>query len=170
MLIGCGILIGVMAGGGGIVTTDLASDVTASATQLHVLTTTDFLEEDYLIIGSEKIFYTATNATYFLGCTRGYDDTDAAEHEAGARVYTEFSSTINYAVGFNMAAVQDEMGWATVFAIPIMFFVRTIPHIIKMSTNLLTGELAIISWFFYAMAAGFVVTLALTLIGSRRVF
>lgn len=162
-------MIGMMAGGGGIVTTDLAVAVNSSDTALIVLNTTDFLSADYVIIDDEKISYTSTNETAFLGCGRGYLDTTPAAHEAGARVYTEFSSTINYAVGFNLAAVQDNLGWASIVAIPIMFFIRTVPHIIKMSTNLLVGDLAIISWFFYAMAAGFVVTLALTIIGSRRV-
>lgn len=169
MLIGCGILVGIMAGGGGVVTTDLSANVTSNATALPVLSTTDFLGEDYVICGEEKIFYTSTNATAFVGCTRGYDGTTAAGHTEGDRVYTAYASTINYALGFNLVAMQDELGWVSILAIPIMFFVRTIPQIIRMSTNLLTGELAIISWLLYAMAAGFVVTLALSIIGARRV-
>jgi len=47
--------------------------------------------------------------------------------------------------------------------------VNTVPQILKMSTQLLTGNLAIISVFFYAMTAGFIITLALSIIGSRRV-
>jgi len=158
-----------MAGGGGVVTTDLTSDVTAAVTTLPVQDTTDFLGEDYVICGEEKIFYTSTDATNFLGCTRGYDGTTAAAHLEGARVYTATASSINYALGFNIAAVQDQLGWAAIIAIPLMFFIRTVPQIFKMSTNLLTGDLFIISWVLYIMAAGFIVTLAMTLIGSRRV-
>jgi len=169
MLIGCGILVGVMAGGGGVVTTDLSSNVTSADTILPVLSTTDFLDEDYVLCGEEKIFYTAINGSAFFGCTRGYDGTTASAHLEGSRVYTASASAINYAMGFNMVAVQDELGWASIVAIPIMFFVRTVPMIFRMSTNLLTGELAIISWVLYAMAAGFIVTLALTIIGARRV-
>ena len=169
MLIGCGILVGIMAGGGGIVTTDLSANVSADAEILPVLSTDDFLSEDYVIIGEEKIFYTGTTAVSFTGCTRGYDGTTAAAHLEGNRVYTARSSTINYALGFNIVAVQDSLGWAAVLAIPLMFFLRTLPHIFRMTTDLLTGDLAIISWFFYAMAAGFIITLAMALVGSRRV-
>lgn len=169
MLIGCGILVGIMAGGGGVTTTVLAENVTANATALVVTNTTNFLDEDYVIIQSEKVFYTGTTPTSFTGCTRGYDDTTASAHEEGVQVYTATASGLNYALGFNIVAVQDELGWAAIIAIPLMFFVRTIPQIVRMSTTLLTGDLAIISWFFYAIIAAFIVTLAMTLIGSRRV-
>ena len=161
MMVGCAIFVGILAGGGGIVTTDLTANVSDSATYLPVLNTTDFLSADYVVIDSEKISYTNVNGTAFLNCERGYRGTTAASHLSGARVYTEFSSTINYAVGFNLVAVQDNLGWASIVAIPVMFFVRTVPHVIKMSTNLLQGELAIISWFLYLMAAGFVVQMKL---------
>lgn len=169
MLVGTGMLVGIMAGGGGIVTTDLSSNVTSSAVALPVLTTTDFLDEDFVIVGEEKVFYTSVNGTTFLGCTRGYDGTTASAHEEGARVYTATASSVNSALGFNIVAVQDQWGWASIVALPIMFFMRTVPQIVRMSTNLLTGDLAVLAWFFYAMAAGFVVVLALTIIGSRRV-
>lgn len=169
MLIGCGILVGIVAGGGGVVTTTLAADVNAENLTLNVTDTTDFLSEDYVIIGNEKIFYTGKTTTLFTGCTRGYDDTVAIAHSAGAAVYTAEASSINYALGFNIVAVQDQLGWAAIIAIPFMFFVRTIPQIMRMTTALLTGDLAIISWFFYAMVAGFIVTLAMSIIGSRRV-
>ncbi len=169
MLVGSGILVGVMAGGGGIATTYLASNITDSDLYIPVTTTRDFLNEDYVVIGNEKILYTSINATAFLGCTRGYENTEATAHTAGVKVYTARASAINNAMGFNMVAVQDKLGWAAILAIPLMFFVRTIPQIFKMTTTLLTGDLAIIAWFFYAMAAGFVVTLALAIIGVRRV-
>lgn len=169
MMLGCGIFIGIMGGGGGIVNTYLTDNITATNTTLPVFSTTDFLSEDYVIIGVEKVFYTGKTATTFTGCERGYGNTTAVSHDAGARVNTAVASAINYALGFNIVAVQDSLGWAAIIAIPLMFFIRTVPHIIVMSTNLLTGDLAIISWVFYIMAAGFIVTLAMTLIGSRRV-
>ena len=169
MLVGCGFLVGIMGGGGGVVNTYLTTNVTANMTYLPVASTTDFLQEDYVMIEAEKVFYEDTNSTAFLNCTRGYENTTAAWHGTGTRVNTAVASAINYALGFNIIAVQDELGWAAIIAIPIMFFARTIPHIFHMSTNLLTGNLAIISWMFYIMAAGFIVTLALSLIGSRRV-
>ena len=169
MMLGCGILIGIIAGGGGVATTDLTATVSSNQTYLPVKTTTDFLDEDYVVVGQEKIFYTSKNSTAFLSCTRGYGNTTVSEHLAGARVYTATASAVNNALGFNMVAVQDEWGWAAIIAVPFMFFTRTVPQIIRMSTNLLTGDLAIISWVFYVMAAGFVITLALAIISARRV-
>lgn len=169
MMVGCGILVGIMGGGGGVVTTDLSANITSANTTVPVDSTTGFLDEDYVIIGEEKIFYTGTTTATFTGCTRGYDGTDAAAHSEGDRVYTAEASAVNYALGFNIVAVQDNLGWASIVAIPLMFFIRTVPQIIRMSTNLLTGDLAIISWVLYVMVAGFIVTLALTLMGSRRV-
>lgn len=169
MLVGCGILIGIMGGGGGVTNTVLSADLSANATVVNVTSTKDFLSEDYVFIENEKVFYTGKTDTSFTGATRGYANTTATSHDSGTRVNTATASAINYALGFNIVAVQDTWGWASILAIPIMFFIRTIPMVIRMSTNLLTGDLAIISWVFYIMAAGFIVTLAMTIIGSRRV-
>ena len=170
MMVGCGMLVGIMGGGGGVVNTYLTADISSTDTVLPVASTRDFLGEDYVFVANEKVFYTGTNGTAFTGCTRGYGNTTAISHDSGARVNTAVASAINYALGFNIVAVQDTWGWASIVAIPIMFFVRTIPQVIRMSTNLLTGDLAIISWLFYIMAAAFIVTLAMTIIGSRRVY
>jgi hypothetical protein len=170
MMIGSGIMVGIVAGGGGVVNTELTAAVNTTETTLSVNSTTDFLDEDdYVVVGSEKIYYTGTTDTSFTGCTRGYGDTTAKAHVNGARVYTQKAAGLNYALGFNIVAVQDNLGWAAIIAIPFMFFTTTIPLILKLSTQLLTGNLAIISVFFYAMAAGFVVTLAMSIIGMRRV-
>ena len=169
MMFGFGILAGIMAGGGGVVTTDLAANLTANATTVTVLSTDDFLTADYMIIGSERIAYTNTTNTTFVGCTRGYDDTTAASHLVGARVYSPTANAMNNAAGFSIVAVQDTLGWAAIIAIPIMFFTVTIPHIMLTGRYLFTGDLAIIMWIYYAMVAAFIVTLALYLVGSRRV-
>jgi hypothetical protein len=169
MLLGTGILLGIMAGGGGIVTTDLSANVTAVQNYLPVLSTSDFYIPDYVIIGSEKIYYTSLNDTAFLSCTRGYGNTTAAVHLAGARVYTPSAAAMNNAVGFNIVAIQDDWGWASFIAIPFLFIVATLPHIIKDGANLITGDLAIIMWFYYAMVGAFIITLAWTVFVGRRV-
>lgn len=168
MMVGCGMLVGVMAGGGGVTTTDLTASVSVNQMYLPVITTTDFYTPDYIIIGQEKIYYTSVNATAFLSCERGYSNTTAVVHLAGARVYTATASAVNNALGFNIVAVQDQLGWAAFIALPLLFVARTIPHIFRMSTNLLTGDLAIISWVFYIMSAGFIITLAWSIIAARR--
>lgn len=168
LLLGCGLLVGIVAGGGGVTTTYLSTNASSNQTYLNVTSTNDFLDEDTVIIGAEKIYYLDINSTAFLNCTRGYGGTTAATHLPGVKVYTERANALNNALGFNIGAVQDSLGWAAIIAIPFRFFVTTIPHIMKMSTTLLTGDLAIISWILYVMAAGFVITLAMALISGIR--
>ena len=169
MLICCSMLGAVMKGGGGIEAVPLTSDITVDAVTLPVSSTTDYLSQDYVIIGSEKILYTGKTAVSFTGCTRGYDGTDAVPHLEGALAYTAEAGAINNALGFNIAAVQDSMGWWGTITIPFRFFFTTIPRIIRMNMSFMSGNLAILGWLWFAMAAGFVITLALSLMGSRRV-
>jgi len=158
-----------MKGGGGIVAASLDGDITDTDTTITVDSTTDYLSQDYIIIGEEKILYTGTTAATFTGATRGYDGTDAVPHYDGDMVYTADASSINNALGFNIAAVQDNMGWWGTITIPFRFLFQTLPRIARMNMSFLAGSLAIIGWVWFAMAAGFFITLALSLAGARRV-
>jgi len=159
-----------MAGGGGIVAAALSEDVTATSISLPLDGgTADYINEDYVIIGEEKILYIGKSETALLGCSRGYDGTDAVPHYEGDIVYTADASAVNNALGFNIAAVQDSMGWWGTITIPFRFLFQTLPRIARMNMSFLTGSLAIIGWFWFAMAAGFFITLALSLAGARRV-
>ena len=158
-----------MKGGGGIVAAALDGDVTAADVTLTLDSTTDYLGEDYVIIGEEKIFYTGKTDTDLTGCTRGYDGTEAAPHYDGDMVYTADASAINNALGFNIAAVQDSMGWWGTITIPFRFLFQTLPRIARMNMSFLTGSLAFIGWIWFALVAGFFITLALSLAGARRV-
>lgn len=168
-LLVCSVLGAIMKGGGGIEATSLTSDITADAVILPVVGTTDYLSSDYVIIGGEKVLYTGKTAVSFTGCTRGHDGTEAEPHLEGAMVYTADAAAINNALGFNIAAEQDSMGWWATITIPFKFFATTIPRIVRMNMSFLSGNLAIIGWFWFALAAGFIITLALSLMGSRRV-
>ena len=169
MLVGTSILGGILHGGGGVVAAPLASDITATDATIPMSDTTDYLDTDYVIIEGEKVLYTGRTSTSLTGCTRGYDDTTAVSHEAGALVYTADASAMNNALGFNMAAQRDSVGWLTVLAIPFNFFAITVPRIIRMNLDFLVGPLAIIGWVWLAMAAGFVITLALMIMSGARV-
>ena len=169
MLVGCSILGAIMKGGGGLVAAPLDGDITATDTTLTVDSTTDYLTQDYVIIGEEKILYTGLTSTTFTGCSRGYDGTDAVAHLDGALVYTADASSINNALGFNIAAVQDTMGWWGTITIPFRFLFQTLPRIARMNMSFLSGSLAIIGWIWFAMVGGFFITLALSLAGARRV-
>ena len=169
MLVGCSILGAIMKGGGGIVAEALTVDVTESDTILTMASTTEYLSQDYVVIGEEKILYSAKTSTTLTGATRGYDGTDAVPHYDGDMVYTADASSINNALGFNIAAVQDTMGWWGTITIPFRFLFQTLPRIARMNMSFMTGGLAIIGWIWFAMAAGFFITLALSLAGARRV-
>ena len=165
----CSIFGAIMQGGGGIQVTSLTSDITAEDAALPVSKTTDYLGSDYVVIGNEKIFYTGKTADSFTGCTRGYDGTTASAHASGASVYTADASGINNALGFNIAAEQDSMGWWATITVPFKFFTVTVPRIIRMNMSFLSGNLSILAWIWFTMAAGFIITLALALAGGRRV-
>lgn len=171
IFIGCAILSAVMEGGGGIVAVALETTVDADDLTLEVASTSGFLDADYVIIGSEKILYTSITATEFTvdADGRGYDGTEAVAHVEGAMVYTAEASAVNNALGFNIAATADTMGlWSTI-TIPFFFLTKTLPRIVMMNYSFLSGQLAIIGWFFFAAAAGLIITLALYLAGGRRV-
>ena len=158
-----------MKGGGGLVAAALDGDITATDAIITVDSTTDYLTQDYVIIGEEKILYTGLTSITFTGCTRGYDGTEAEAHSDGALVYTADASSINNALGFNIAAVQDTMGWWGTITIPFRFLFQTLPRIARMNMSFLSGSLAIIGWIWFAMVGGFFITLALSLAGARRV-
>jgi hypothetical protein len=165
MMVGCGLLVGIMQGGGGVVTTELTNNITATETTINVTSTTDFLSTgDYIYIGSEKITYTAMTSTSFTGCVRGVD---AKAHVIGAYVYTQKAAALNYALGFDIVAVQDNYGWVSWLAIPFLFMVRTIPNVIRMGAPIFTGDLAVIGIFIYALITGFVIVLILAIVGRR---
>lgn len=169
MLIGMSILAAVMAGGGGIVSTVLADNITADATTLSVDSTRDFLSQDYIVVGEERILYSGKTAVSFTGCTRGYDGTEAESHSDGDNVYTADASSVNNAMGFNIAAVSDSMGWWGTITIPFRFLFTTIPNVVRIVLSLFSGSLGIISWIWFAMCAGLIITIALSLAGGRRV-
>jgi len=166
--IGAAILTGIMEGGGGIATTELALTVDADDTTLHVTSTDMFLDADFVVIGEERILYTSDNVTAFLNCTRGHSGTEAVSHVSGSRVYTAETSVVNNALGFNIAATTATVGVFSVVMIPVYFFTRTLPQLVMWNYSFLSGELAILAYFFFAVSAGFVVTLAIQMLQVAR--
>lgn len=149
-------------------TTELTANVTTTDTTLNVTSTVDFLSTgDNVYVGSEWITYTGMTATQFTGCTRGVGDTEAKAHIIGAYVYTQKAAALNYALGFDIVAVQDSYGWAAWLAIPFLFMIRTIPNVVRMGSGIFTGDLAVIGIFFYAMITGFVIVIILAIVGRR---
>ena len=67
--------------------TVLTADPGAAGTTINVNSTTGFLIPGAIKIGSEYIYCTATTATTFTNCTRGYRGTTAAAHAAGSSAF-----------------------------------------------------------------------------------
>ncbi len=166
LFVGISVLSGIMAGGGGIVTTQLTSAITAASVVIPVTSTVGFPTNDYIIIGNEKILYAAHNVahTQFITLTR----TAPVPHANGGMVYTGESSTLNNALGFNVAATTDTMGIWAAATIPFLFLTKTLPRIISINWNFLGTDMAILAYFFFAVGAGLLITLALSLAGGRR--
>lgn len=169
VFLGAAILSAVMEGGGGVLAAELETTIDADDTTLELDNTTDFLTADYVILGDEKISYTGKTDTTLTGLTRGYDGTEATAHAAGTMVYSADASVVSSALGFSIASTTDNMGIWSVVTIPFYFLTRTLPHIVMMNYSFLSGNLAILGWFFFAAGTGLVITIALAVVGGRRV-
>ena len=169
VFIGAAMLSAVMEGGNGFASTLTNGAIDDNDIVITVDSTNGFLSADYIILGNETILYTGKNATQFTGCTRGYNGTTAVSHGDNSSCYTADTSAINHALGFNVAATSDSMGWWAVVSIPLKFFTTTLPKIVTLNWSYLQGGLAIIGWFFFASGAGLIITMALSLMGARRV-
>jgi len=161
LFVGISILGAIMQGGGGIVSTVLADDISANATYVPATSTSLFANKDIIAIGGEKILYTSKNATGFTVQTRGYSGTTAAAHEAGRRIYTEQAGVLNEALGFNLQVELQSSGVWGVLTLLSLFFTDTLPHLIVLNANFLrTPELAIIGFFWFAFGIALLVTIA----------
>jgi hypothetical protein len=160
-------LVGFMNGQGGIATTILAVNMTASDTSCEVGSTAGFLETDKVTIDEEQMTYTSTDYTHFYGLSRGYNNTTAAAHYItnpdgyATMVYSQPTALINSALGFNVSTVAANSGIVSIFTIPWRFFTITLPNLVsgRSVLALFPGEFAFIGYFWLAMTMGIVVSL-----------
>ena len=66
--------------------TTLTSGINTTDVTIPVVSTTNFPRAGWLIIGSEQIWYNNLDATNFLQCERGKNDSTAASHLSGVTV------------------------------------------------------------------------------------
>ena len=156
------ILGAIMQGGGGIVSTVLAENITSNSTYIPATPGTSlFANKDIITIGDESILYLSKNSTGFNANTRGYSDTTAAAHAAGARIYSQEAGVINNALGFNIAVEAETGGTIGLIMLPIRFFTTTLPHVIMLNVNFLKiPELSIIGILWLVFGVILVVYLA----------
>jgi len=167
---GMALCVGILAGGGGYAATSLADAVDEDDATIPVVSTSGFLSSaDYVEIGKEKVLYIAITPTSFTGCARGYEGTTPAAYPAGTMVYTTSAATVNYAMGFNIAATVDSMGWWSIITVPFNFVFKTMPRLLLMPYQLFRGDLIIIAVILVMIQVAIVITIAMSFIGARRV-
>lgn len=150
--------------GGGTGTTMTANLVTADeAASITVVSTDGFLTTGIIFIGNEKILHANTDATHFLGLTRGYENTPAKAHLAGSMVYTEDAGVVNAALGFNPAAVAVKYGFWSAVVIPWNFFTITMPKLMLWDFGFFTGDLLLFRYVLMIVSIGFYITFAIQL-------
>ena len=172
---GMALAIGILAGGGGYAATSLAAAVDEDDVTLEVVSTDGFLDADYIEFSDgEKVLYTGTTTPpldvyAFTGCTRGHEGTTAIAHPIGTMVYTTSASTVNNAMGFNIAATVDSMGMWSILTVPWNFVTKTVPRLLLMPYQLFTGDLVIFAVILVIIQVAIVITIAMSFIGARRV-
>ena len=168
--------VGILAGGGGYAATSLTEAIDEDDVIIRVVSTEGFLDTDYIEFSDgEYILYTDTTAppftlyTAFTGCTRGVEGTTATIHAAGTMIYTTSASTVNSAMGFNIAATVDSMGTWSIITVPWNFATKTIPRLLVMPYQLFKDDLIIIAVVLVIIQMAIVITIGMSFIGARRV-
>jgi len=156
------ILGAIMQGGGGIVSAVLAANITSNTTYIPATPDTNlFADKDIVTIGNESILYDSKNSTGFNVDTRGYSDTTPAPHAAGSRIYSQEAGIINNALGFNIAVEAETGGTIGLIMLPINFFTKTLPHMVKLNATFLKiPELSIIGILWLVFGVVLIVYLA----------
>lgn len=153
--------------------TELTADLTAAGTTINVETTNGFPTPGVLVIGDERIAYSATTANTFTGSiaqpmVRGTQDTDAVAHAEGADVRMVEGSMMNTAVTYNLAVIADASGlWA---AVTIgLALLRILGSFLILPVSFLGTDLQIIGVLWWCMVAGMIISFGIALAGGRRV-
>lgn len=156
------ILSAIMEGGGGMVTTRLTASANPTDVTLSVSNTQGFLKSDYVTIGNEKIRYTNKTDTSLTGCTRGYDETTAASHSRGSKVYSPDSSVLNSALGFNIASTGSSVGAIGIPVLFMQFATVTLPRLISWDFSWLktSDGMQYLRIILQAISVGFIVYIA----------
>ena len=163
----CGtFLSGIMEGETAYAVTSLTADIAASATTIAVIDTTDFLDgPDDVFVRAEKIRYTNTDATHFLGVSRGMEGTDAVAHGEGAKVKNESSNVLNNLLGYNVATTAASYGTTAAIVGLGWNLLNSIPRMIAWNYSYLDGQLAMIKYLIlWPISAGFVFSLGMVFI------
>ena len=164
---------GVMKGDIASATTTLTENLTKDDTTISVRSTNGFPEAGIVVIGTERIAYSAVTATTIAGSVttpliRGIENTGAQSHLNGDRVRTISSAMMNSSAQYNTALIADASGpWAAV-TVPLAVF-RLIGSYLGPPMSFLGTDLSILIYVWWALVAGMVISIGIALAGARRV-
>ena len=164
---------GVMQGSISIAATALVAGIDADDNVIPVSSTTGFQNTGFIVILDETIGYASKNSTAFKGnwgqpVLRGAESTIAVAHSAGETVRTVESSMLNAALNYRIAVFADASGliafitasWGLLTGL-LGFFVLPL--------SFLGTDLAILTYIWAILSIGMLVSLAIVVIGGRRV-
>lgn len=139
------VLCGLAQGYGTPYTTTLAVNINSTTTTIPVTSTVGFAYSDYIWIDNERMAYTGTDSTDFLGVTRGVADNNgqggsAAPHNAGAQVYTEGMNALNAVLGFNYTSLQLSYGAPIAFIWSAFAYIGSIPRFVFWNVGFMQGS------------------------------
>jgi hypothetical protein len=164
---------GVMRGDMPFATTRLTADINDSVTTIPVASTTGFSEPGILVIGDERISYSATNAADFHGniarpLNRGSGGTTAIAHSEGEVVRMVESALINSSIDYDIATISDSAGIQAFLSVPLAIFDIILSFGIAPFAFLGT-DLQILTILWGVCFVGMVVSFFISMAGGRRV-
>jgi len=163
----------VMAGQVDFARTQLTAGIDDDDTTITVSSTTGFADVGMIVIGDERIVYSDTTGTTFVGSLaqpliRGTGGTEAVAHNSGARVSTLQGAMMNTAADYHIAVMADAAGLQAFVAKPVAFF-QLIGSFIFLPLTFLGTDLQILTVFWGVIGAGMLIALFIVLAGGRRV-
>jgi hypothetical protein len=164
---------GVVEGSIRVATTVLTRNLSYDATTLYVKSTSGFSNSGIIVIDTERIAYSSKSATTFYGSftaplIRGSGNTTKAAHLINDRVRTLESSMMNQSAQYNTSLVSDVSGPLAFVTVPLAVF-RILGSYLLPQMQFLGTDLQILVYFWWAMLAGMIITIGISLAGSRRV-
>ena len=154
--------------------TRLSADLTAVGTTINVDSTTGFPESGFIQIGDERIAYSGTTATTFVGLpvinpiVRGAQGTEEAAHREGAVVRTIEASMLNSSVNYKLAVLSDASGLMA-FVTVSWTLISLLAEFLTLPLGFLGTDLQILTILWAVVSIGIIASIAVTMAGGRRV-
>jgi hypothetical protein len=157
-----------------VASTRLSANLTAAGTTINVDSTTGFPESGIIQIGDERIAYSGTTATTFVGLpiinpiVRGADGTTAAAHAEDAVVRTLEASMLNNSINYKLAVLSDASGLMAFVTVP-WTLISLLAEFFTLPLAFLGTDLQILTILWAVISIGIIASVAITMAGGRRV-